>query len=461
MQKRGFRPQIERQVRGSVRATARPFRHQNHNSLFLKLSILAGFTLTLAACGGGGGGANIDPPAQNATTQTSQLSALPAAIAFGSVKTGSSATQTITLSNTGSASVTVSQATAAGTGFSLAGLSLPLSLAAGQSASFSAVFVPGSTGTFTGSVSIISNASNSPAAVSLTGTGAAAQTSVTPASVNFGSVEVGARSTATLTMTNGGTDAVTISQVSASGTGFSVSGPSLPMTLTSGRAASFAVAFTPVTAAASTGGVSIVSSASSQPVVIPLAGTGATITVALSPASLSFGSIAIGNSSVLPIVVTNNGSASVVISQATTTGAGFSVSGQTLPLTLASGQNASFNITFDPASAGAVAGSFSVISNAADSPAVSSLSATGANAHYVTLNWTASTSSGVTGYNVYSAAVSGGPYTKLNSSLIASTTYTDNTVQAGVTYYYVTTAVDSGGTESSYSNQATAVISSP
>jgi len=81
--------------------------------------------------------------------------------------------------------------------------------------------------------------------------------------------------------------------------------------------------------------------------------------------------------------------------------------------------------------------------------------------HSVTLNWTASTSSNVTGYNLYRGLTSGGPYTKVNTSLIVGTTYTDVTVQAGQTYYYVSTAVDSNNNESVYSNQAPAVIPSP
>jgi len=80
--------------------------------------------------------------------------------------------------------------------------------------------------------------------------------------------------------------------------------------------------------------------------------------------------------------------------------------------------------------------------------------------HSASLNWTASTSSNVTGYNVYRATQSGGPYTKLTSSPVVGTSYTDVTVQAGQTYYYVTTAVDSGGNESVYSNEATAVVPS-
>jgi hypothetical protein len=78
--------------------------------------------------------------------------------------------------------------------------------------------------------------------------------------------------------------------------------------------------------------------------------------------------------------------------------------------------------------------------------------------HSVDLSWTASTSPDTVGYNAYRSLVSGGPYSKLNSSLIASTSYTDPTVQSGYTYYYVTTAVDSQGAESAYSNESVATV---
>ncbi len=86
----------------------------------------------------------------------------------------------------------------------------------------------------------------------------------------------------------------------------------------------------------------------------------------------------------------------------------------------------------------------------------------GPSPHSVTLTWTASISPNVSGYNVYRGTTSGGPYTKVNSALIAGQTYyLDTTVQAGLTYYYVATAVDSSSSESAYSNQAQAVIPSP
>ena len=78
-------------------------------------------------------------------------------------------------------------------------------------------------------------------------------------------------------------------------------------------------------------------------------------------------------------------------------------------------------------------------------------------AHSVVLTWTASTLT-VSGYNVYRSTVSGSGYTKLNSSLVASLSYSDTAVQSGTTYFYVATAVDSGGDESTNSNQVSAAI---
>jgi hypothetical protein len=85
-----------------------------------------------------------------------------------------------------------------------------------------------------------------------------------------------------------------------------------------------------------------------------------------------------------------------------------------------------------------------------------------ARSHWVVLTWDASISTDVVGYNVYRSGVSGGPYAQLSASIPAGTlTYTDTTVQAGLTYYYVVTAVDSQGNESAYSNEASALVPSP
>lgn len=80
--------------------------------------------------------------------------------------------------------------------------------------------------------------------------------------------------------------------------------------------------------------------------------------------------------------------------------------------------------------------------------------------HTVGLAWSDSSSS-ASGYNVYRSSTSGGPYTRINSNLLSGTSFNDTNVQAGQTYFYVTTAVNSSSQESSYSNQAQASVPSP
>jgi len=81
--------------------------------------------------------------------------------------------------------------------------------------------------------------------------------------------------------------------------------------------------------------------------------------------------------------------------------------------------------------------------------------------HSVTLNWIASVSGNISGYNIYRSTTSGGPYGKLNSTLAAGTTFLDSTVVAGQTYYYVATAVDISNNESAFSTEAQAVVPTP
>jgi fibronectin type 3 domain-containing protein len=84
---------------------------------------------------------------------------------------------------------------------------------------------------------------------------------------------------------------------------------------------------------------------------------------------------------------------------------------------------------------------------------------TAPSSHTVDLTW--DYSSGADSYNIYRGTVSGGPYTRINTSPDTTTTYTDSTVVSGQTYYYVTTAVDASSQESGFSNQAEAVIPNP
>lgn len=68
--------------------------------------------------------------------------------------------------------------------------------------------------------------------------------------------------------------------------------------------------------------------------------------------------------------------------------------------------------------------------------------------HVVDLSWKASTTSDVTGYNVYRSP-DASTWKRINVSLIASAQYSDSTVSNGSTYYYAATSVDIYGHESS------------
>ncbi len=184
----------------------------------------------------------------------------------------------------------------------------------------------------------------------------------------------------------------------------------------------------------------------------------ATLVLNASPTTVAFGNVTLPNSSTQNITLTNSGSSPVTISNVMIAGPGFNASGGN-GVILSAGQTTTITATFDPSTAGSAAGTLTVTSNATNSPTTITLSGTGvaAAAHSVSLNWQASTSS-VIGYNVYSTATVGGTLVKLTPTPIAATSYTDNTVQAGVTYYYAVTSVGTDGVESADSTEVSALV---
>lgn len=401
------------------------------------------------------------PLTANAAT-AGALTSVPSSLKFGTGQVGTPQTLSETLTNTGGSSLTITQANLSGAGFTMTGLNLPVALAAGQSTTFNVTFTPQSSGAASGSLAIASNASNSSLSVPLTGNVATPGVlNTSDSSLSFGNVQVNGTASQTETLTNsGGTDA-TITQAQVSGTGFSVTGLTLPMTLKPGQSFTFGAAFNPTSGGNATGSIAVVSDASNPTLTITLAGT-ATVAgqLAVSPASLSFGSVVVGQSKSLTATLTATGS-SITVSDASMTTSEFTITGLSLPLTLGAGQSTSFTVNFKPQSSGAASASGTFSSNAANASLTQALSGTGTAApqHSVALSWSPSASS-VVGYNVYRATTTGGPYSKI-TSMNADTTFVDSLVQSGQTYFYVTTAVDGSGKESGNSNQTQAVIPTP
>ena len=398
-----------------------------------------------------------------------QLSANPTNVNFGSVQLGTTAAQSSVISNSGGSSVTVSKVTMTGAGFAWSGLALPMMLGPGQRASLRLTFTPTVTGNRVGTISVVTTSPylrnwkrTITATISLSGTGVTSSQLVpNPGSLSFGTVAVGSTQTGWETLTNSGNSTVTISRVTTTGAGFTTPSLTLPLTLTAGQSLSLGVTFSPRSSGAATGSIAILSNAADSSLSIPLAGTGYVPgRMAISPSALNFGSVVVGTSQSQTGTVTASGSA-VTVTSATSNSSEFVLSGLALPVTIGVGQSATFTVTFLPQTSGSASGSISFLSNASNPSGSESLTGTGAAPaqHNVGLTWTEN-SSQVAGYNVYRGTKSGGPYSKINSALDPSTSYTDTATQAGSTYYYVTTAVDSTGSESAYSNEASAVIPS-
>ena len=135
----------------------------------LGLALFACTTFLISCSGVAGNPASSQNPPPGGGS--GQLTLNPASLDFGDVAVGSSSTQTVTLTNSGDASVTISQADLTGTGFSVN--SILLTLAAGQTTTFDVTFAPATSGSASGSLSLISDAANSPTTLSLAGNGVA------------------------------------------------------------------------------------------------------------------------------------------------------------------------------------------------------------------------------------------------------------------------------------------------
>lgn len=388
------------------------------------------------------------------------VSVSPTSLSFGTVNAGTASAKSVTLTNNGNANLTLSQITVNAKNFQVSGITTPKVIGPGQTASLSVTFTPATSEAVTGSITVASS-QGANAVIPVSGSGVQAALSITPTSAAFGNVTVGTTASQTIQLSNTGTAALKISQLSVTGSGYSTGTVSLPISLNPGQASTFSIQYFPAAAGSATGTLSVVSTAPNSPVAILLSGTGvaATESLSLTATSLSFGNVTTGTSSSKSVTVTNTGNASVKISQIALSGSGFSLTGAAAPVTLSPTQSLTFSVIFDPSAAGNAVGNVTVTSNATGSPATISLSGSGVQpaTHSVLLTWTPSTTA-VSGYNVYRSTVSGSGYAKINAGLVGSTSYTDTNVQSGTTYYYVTTSVDSSGNESTDSNQASTLV---
>jgi hypothetical protein len=298
-----------------------------------------------------------------------------------------------------------------------------------------------------------------------TSTQPACQLVANPSSITFQNTTVDYTLSSSASLTSNCPTTVTVSSVQVSGP-YSVSGFQTPFSLAPDQSQNYTAVFAPTTPGTANGTISFVSNAATNPnISVSLTGTGRgstqVATLSSNDTSLNFGNVAVNNAQSKTVTITNSGSTPITVSSLRVNGTGFSISSLTIPFTLAATQSRQITVTLTPPANGSASGTLTITSDASNPTLTVSLAGSGVSPvnRAVTLSWNGS-SSQVSGYNIYRSIISGGSYSKINSSTITTLSYSDQTVVDGSTYYYTVTAVGTNGTQSGYSNEITVVVPS-
>ncbi len=384
------------QIDSSTSATAGPATTTLTPSQTISLHF-PGYGLAVLTVGTSGSPPPPPPPPPSAP----DVSITPSSLSFASQTVGStSAAKSATVQNTGTGPLTINSIALAGTNASdfARTTTCGSTLAAGASCSVSVTFSPSAAGSRSASVSITDDASGSPHTLALSGTGSsvppppAPGVSLSPSSLSFGSQQVGTSSSAkSVTLTNSGNAALTISSVAVSGanSGDFARTTTCGSTLAAGASCAVSVTFSPSATGSRSASLTITDDASGSPHNAALSGTGAapppapTPGVTLSPSSLSFGSQQVGTSSLpAPVTLTNSGTAALTISGIAVSGASsadyaWTTTCPTSPSTVPAGASCSVSVTFSPSATGSRSASLRITDDASGSPHSASLSGTG------------------------------------------------------------------------------------
>lgn len=331
------------------------------------------------------------------STTPEVLSAGPTGILqFGNQAVGTlSAPLTVTIENTGSTYLNdFSQTPLTATGpFKITGGTCGQGTdggySPGEGCTIIVTFTPTATGAQAGSISVPSNAPNSPQSIVLQGTGTAVatpQATLAPSGLSFPNTTVGSTTAVqTLTLSNPGNASLTISGITITGTNIAdfAQTNTCTGTLAAGATCAINVTFTPASAASFSASISVADSAIGSPQTATLTGTGTVAPVpqaVLTPSSLSFPNTTTESTSAAQtLTLSNPGNAALAISGISLTGTNTADFAQTNTCTgtLTAGGTCTINVTFIPASATSFSAAVSVADNATGSPQTAVLTGTG------------------------------------------------------------------------------------
>lgn len=307
-------------------------------------------------------------PLWTADTGLTTAQANPGALAFAGVPVGTvSSSQAVTLTNTGSLGLAITQVVPSAN-FTETDNCANSTIAAGASCTLQVTFAPAATGSLTGEIVVGANVYGGQLAINLSGTGTpAGAITLSPASVDFGPVDVGISSAAiTVEATNGSTQPVTFTAITITGP-FSISMNScISSALAAGQACPVSVEFTPTQSGSAAGTLTFTGSAGTQ--TVGLSGSGlAPPTDSLIPNTLAFPGTPEGQISLMQTVtVTNTGDLPlesilfsvsgefVIASSSSTTSTGG------CPGVLAAHASCGINVQFAPTQLGNLSGTLTI-----------------------------------------------------------------------------------------------------
>lgn len=229
----------------------------------------------------------------------------------------------------------------------------------GQSCTVTFTFKPQSTGTLTSTYQISqTNGTSDPLQVALTGTATASPVQLSPATISFGTVAVGATSTQTATLTNSASSPYTIGGVSVAGTGFTITQSQCGSSLAAQTSCQITLALTPTTAGALTGTLTVVVAGTTQ--TVQLTATAVSGSETLTPAAINFGTLTDGTIGTQVVTFTNAGSQTVTITGTTLTPPIFTLAGTTCGTTVPAAGTCTYTLQYQPSGFGTATGSFTV-----------------------------------------------------------------------------------------------------
>jgi hypothetical protein len=312
-----------------------------------------------------------------------QLVCAPTNLRFGEVAVGQSETMTATVFNRSSTPVIVSTMHINAPGFSVSQPSLPFTLAPRQRVRFKVTFEPTESGHAWGKIAFNGKRPE----LYLHGWGIAGRRSlsINPPSPQFGNVQVRTRAAMQVILTNLGSTPVEISRDSITGAEFSLDGLILPLVLASRQSHRFNITFAPQSLGTAAGAVAF-SNAKNTLLTVPLTGVGVGTSapqLSITPTTLNFGSVPVGGSTTQTATLSASG-ASVIISSATSSNSGFSLSDISLPAMIPAGRSEVFTVTFTPRATGGASGNLLFASNAVRGTKTVGLSGVGGSSKTVT-----------------------------------------------------------------------------